>query len=88
MILKKRLKKSDNGLEIKINQMQAYYSGKKLDYKSVKINNNIAIFQEQRLEPYSKFISRKFLIIEKKCRPWQSNITTKIDFDNNTDRVT
>lgn len=61
MISKKRLKKSDNGLKIKINQMQAHYSGKKLDYESAKTDNNMVIFQEQRFEPYSKFISRNSL---------------------------
>lgn len=75
MISKKRLDKRNNGLVMKINQTQVHHFGKKEDCKSVKTNEAVERFQEQRLEPYSEFISRniqqnrKVLTVEGKCRP-------------------
>ncbi len=75
MILKKRLDKRNNGLVMKINQTQVHHSGKKEDCESVKTNEAVERFQEQRLEPYSEFVSRniqqnrKVLTVEGKCRP-------------------
>ncbi len=76
MISKKRLEKQDGGLMVMINQMQAHHSGKKKDCESAKTNNAAERFQEQKLKPYSGFVSRntqqnrKVLTVEVKCRPW------------------
>lgn len=58
MISKKRLEKTNNGLVVKINQMQTHYSGKKKDYKSMKTNNVAERFQEQKLGPYTEFVNK------------------------------
>ncbi len=46
IISKKRLKKTDYGLVVKINQMQAHYSGRKKDCENAKIDNITEKFQE------------------------------------------
>ncbi len=44
MISKKKLEKSDNGLVVKINQMQTHHSSKKENCESVKTDDTTEIF--------------------------------------------
>lgn len=58
IISKKRLKKRNNGLIVKINQLQVYHSGGKEDCESAKIDDVAEKIQKQMLEPYSEFVSK------------------------------
>lgn len=58
MILKKKFKKTDYSLVVKINQTQVYHFCKKKDYKNIITDDITKRFQKQILELYLEFISR------------------------------
>ncbi len=73
MILKKKLEKINYDWVVKINQTQAYHLGENEDYDSVKTENTVEKFQEQKLKLSSNFVckntqqKRKVINIKGEC---------------------